>query len=56
MNTNQQKDYLEFLQDKMAVSSQSGFDVAGSELTPSLYPHVRDTVKWAVRGGAACHL
>lgn len=51
MNTNQQKDYLEFLQDKMAVSSQSGFDVADSELTPSLYPHVRDTVKWAVRGG-----
>ena len=46
-----QKDYLEFLQDKMAVSTQSGFEVADEELTPTLYPHVKDTVKWAIRGG-----
>lgn len=35
----------------MAVSSQSGFAVDDSEITPTLYPHVRDTVKWAVAGG-----
>lgn len=35
----------------MAISSQTGFDVSESELTPSLYPHVKDTVRWAVKGG-----
>lgn len=43
--------YIEFLENKMAISSQSGFEVADEELTPSLFPHVKDTVKWAVRGG-----
>ena len=37
---------------KMAVSECGGFEIADNELTPSLYPHVKDTVKWAVRGGA----
>lgn len=48
--------YIEFLENKMAISSQSGFDIREDELTPSLYPHVRDTVKWAIRGGASCNL
>ncbi|MBR5043035.1 MAG: DNA methylase N-4 [Bacteroidales bacterium] len=43
--------YIDFLKQKMAISSQSGFEIADSELTPSLFPHVKDTVKWAVRGG-----
>ena len=43
--------YREFLQNKMAVSSQTGFEVSDSELSPTLFPHVRDTVKWAVLGG-----
>lgn len=43
--------YIEFLENKMAISAQSGFDVTTEELTPSLYPHVRDTVIWAIRGG-----
>lgn len=47
--------YIEFLENKMAISAQSGFDVTTEELTPSLYPHVRDTVIWAIRGGAPCH-
>lgn len=45
------EDYLTFLKHKMAISSQSGFDIDNSELTPSLYPHVKDTVKWAIKGG-----
>ena len=45
------KEYIEFLKDKMAISHQTGFEVNPDELTPSLYPHVKDTVRWAVSGG-----
>ena len=44
-------EYIDFLKQKMAVSHQQGFEVSADELTPSLYPHVKDTVRWAVRGG-----
>lgn len=44
-------EYLDFLKSKMAISSQSGFDVSIDQLTPTLYPHVKDTVRWAIRGG-----
>lgn len=44
-------DYIEFLKAKMAISSESGFAVSDEELTPTLYPHVKDTVKWAIQGG-----
>lgn len=44
--------YVDFLMAKMAVSECGGFEITDNELTPSLYPHVKDTVKWAVRGGA----
>lgn len=45
------KEYIEFLKDKMAISRQTGFEVNPDELTPSLYPHVKDIVRWAVSGG-----
>jgi hypothetical protein len=45
------KEYIEFLKDKMAISHQTGFEVNPDELTPSLYPHVKDTVRWAISGG-----
>ena len=45
------KEYIEFLKDKMAISHQTGFEVNQDDLTPSLYPHVKDTVRWAVSGG-----
>lgn len=45
------KTYIEFLKDKMAISRNTGFEVKPEELTPSLYPHVKDTVRWAVHGG-----
>ena len=50
MTTNNDK-YIEFLKSKMAISAESGFTVSDEELTPTLFPHVKDTVKWAVHGG-----
>ena len=44
-------EYIDFLKKKMAISSQTGFDIEVSDLTPSLFPHVKDTVRWAVKGG-----
>lgn len=43
--------YLQFLKDKMAIPQESGFQIDRSELTPSLYPHVKDTVEWMIKGG-----
>ena len=43
--------YIDFLKKKMAISAESGFMVNDEEITPTLFPHVKDTVKWAVRGG-----
>lgn len=45
------KPYIEFLTDKMAISHNTGFDISPEELTPTLYPHVKDSVRWAVQGG-----
>ncbi|MBR6417997.1 MAG: DNA methylase N-4, partial [Bacteroidales bacterium] len=45
-------DYIDFLKQKMAISHNTGFDVSETELTPSLYPHVKDTVRWAIKGGS----
>lgn len=42
-------EYIEFLKTKMAISQETGFKVKKSELTKSLFPHVKDTVIWAVQ-------
>ena len=44
-------EYIDFLKNKMAISSQTGFDITDEDITPTLFPHVKDTVKWAVKGG-----
>lgn len=44
-------DYIEFLKSKMAISHNTGFEITESDLTPSLYPHVKDSVRWAIQGG-----
>ena len=44
-------DYIDFLKKKMAISHNTGFDINEDELTPTLYPHVKDTVRWAIKGG-----
>lgn len=45
------KEYIDFLKDKMAISHETGFEINDEELTPSLFPHVKDTVRWAIKGG-----
>lgn len=44
-------EYIDFLKQKMAISHETGFEVKEKDLTESLYPHVKDTVRWAVHGG-----
>lgn len=51
MNEEKKKSYLDFLHRKMALSIESGFQIDRSDLTPTLYPHVKDSVEWAIRGG-----
>lgn len=44
-------EYIDFLKSKMAISHLTGFEIEESELTPVLFPHVKDTVRWAIKGG-----
>lgn len=43
--------YLDFLKSKMAIATDSGFDVPDKKINTVLKPHQRDIVKWAVKGG-----
>jgi len=43
--------YLDFLNSKIEIATQSGFEVDLSEISPILKPHQRDAVQWAIRGG-----
>lgn len=43
--------YQEFLESKMVIAPESGFDVSPEAVNPALLPHQRDAVIWAVKGG-----
>lgn len=43
--------YREFLETKMVIAPESGFDVEPAEVNPRLLPHQRDAVVWALHGG-----
>lgn len=43
--------YKEFLQTKVEIAKDSGFEIDPSEVNSALKPHQRDAVVWAVRGG-----
>lgn len=43
--------YQEFLNQKVEVAKQSGFDIKLDEINKALKPHQRDAVIWALRGG-----
>ena len=43
--------YEEFLEDKRAMAPQMGFEVSKDEISPVLFPHQRDIVRWALAGG-----
>ena len=44
-------DYQEFLRNKIILDSRSGFEIEDNDISPILFPHQRDIVKWAVSGG-----
>ena len=44
-------DYLDFLKQKIKLDSRMGFSIDPEEINPILFPHQRDIVKWALRGG-----
>lgn len=43
--------YDEFLQSKIDVAADTGFDISAGEINPILKPHQRDAVRWAIKGG-----
>lgn len=43
--------YLEFLKTKIDIAPESGFDIRPEEVNPIVYPHDRDAIIWAVKGG-----
>ena len=43
--------YKEFLQTKIEVAPESGFEIDKSRINKALKPHQRDAVVWAIRGG-----
>lgn len=43
--------YLDFLNSKVCISPDSGFEVDPDEISSSLKPHQRDAVLWALKGG-----
>lgn len=43
--------YEAFVRGKVDYERYFGFDIDESELSPSLLPHQRDLVRWAVKGG-----
>lgn len=43
--------YNDFLESKIDVAADSGFDVDPAEVNPALKPHQRDAVIWALKGG-----
>lgn len=44
-------DYRKFLEAKLTFSAFYGFEIGDAEMHPSLFPHQRDIVRWAVHGG-----
>ena len=44
--------YREFLQTKVELAKDSGFDVDKGKINAALKPHQRDAVIWALKGGA----
>jgi len=45
-------DYQEFIRAKASISKSTGFEIEQSEINDILYPHQKDCVQWAIRGGS----
>jgi hypothetical protein len=46
-----QAEYGQFLREKIKLAQKKGFDVPLEQIHPSLKPHTRDIVRWALAGG-----
>lgn len=46
-----EKSYQDFLESKIEIAPQTGFEVSLSEICENLKPHQRTAVQWALRGG-----
>lgn len=44
-------EYMDFLRGKMVLAPESGIDISETEIHPSLKPHQKDAVRWAIKGG-----
>lgn len=47
------QEYRQFLENKVQVVSDDALGIEASDLHPSLFPHQRDAVMWALRRGKA---
>lgn len=43
--------YKEFLEKKVIIAMESGFEVSENEINSNLKPHQKDAVRWAIKGG-----
>lgn len=43
--------YQEFLNTKVELAKDTGFEISLDDINPALLPHQRDAVLWAIRGG-----
>lgn len=43
--------YQEFLETKLDIAEETGFDISLEELNPALLPHQKKIVQWAIKGG-----
>ena len=43
--------YLQFVRAKILLAPEHGFPIDDGDIHPILFPHQRDIVRWAVRGG-----
>lgn len=43
--------YQEFLESKIELAQDSGFEVNPADINKALKPHQRDAVIWALKGG-----
>lgn len=46
-----QPDYVTFLREKIKLARFDGFEVPADQVNPALKPHVRDIVRWSLKGG-----
>lgn len=45
------KSYDEFLDEKIEIARETGFEVALDDISPALKPHQKLAVQWAIKGG-----